>query len=60
MEIGEDIASVYGGECYDYKIIPEEEKVEFFCKEHGENFVSELTYQEIKEEYGLDLTQSKS
>lgn len=55
LEIGNDVASIWGGSCYDVQIEVEEEKVIFACIEHSEEFVTEMTFEELKEEYKLDL-----
>ena len=49
MEIGQDIASIYGGVCTNVKTYTK--SVEFMCNEHGEKFTSVMTYEEIKKDY---------
>jgi hypothetical protein len=51
IEIGNDVASLWGGSCYDFEIDRDYEAVAFFCVEHDEDFVTTMTFDEIKEEY---------
>jgi hypothetical protein len=56
QEIGNDLASLWGGSCYNFKINHKEKKVVFDCIEHGEKFATSLTFPEIKAQYGVDLS----
>lgn len=45
--IGRDIASLWGAECYDYTVDKVNQKVIFDCIEHGEKFVTEQAFNEF-------------
>ena len=55
LEIGTDVASLWGAECYDVEIDKKEKSVTFMCIEAGEEFVTEMSFDEIKEEYGYEV-----
>jgi len=55
-EIGKDVASVYGGEFISFSCSPHNKKVSFICIEHGEHFIAEMSFDDIKTEYDLDLS----
>jgi len=55
-EIGNEIASLWGGSCYSFKINRKEKEVVFNCIERGERFPTYLSFSEIKDEFGLDLS----
>ena len=55
LEIGNELALLYGGSCYECKVVKEENKVIFYCIEHGENFCMVLTFDELKKDYGISL-----
>ena len=55
LEIGNDVASTWGGYCKRANINAEERRVDFLCIEHGEEFLTSLTFDEIEEEYDLNL-----
>lgn len=48
-DIGENIASLWGGSCYDIKVKTREKIVEFYCVEHGEKFITECPFSELGE-----------
>ena len=54
-DIGNDIASLWGGSCYDYNIDWEKKEVDFYCIENGEDFVTTSSFEEIKEDYDFDV-----
>lgn len=54
-DIGNDIASLWGGSCYDYEIDWEKKEVTFLCMEHGEDFATSSSFEELKEEYNFDV-----
>lgn len=56
LEIGNELAMLYGGSCYDY--YKSGGKIIFKCIEHGEHFTTSMTVKELKEEYGIDITSS--
>lgn len=56
LEIGNDVASLWGASCYDFKINKAAQKVEFICIEAGEDFETDMSYEDIKEEYGFDIS----
>lgn len=53
LKIGGEEASLWGGYCKKAEINMDERKVDFLCNEHGEDFYTSLTFEEIKEKYGL-------
>lgn len=53
--IGNEIASLWGGSCYGYEIEKEERKVTFLCIEHGERFITELSFSELLQEHHFDV-----
>jgi hypothetical protein len=55
LQIGNELASLWGGSCYDYRISQKDKEVEFRCIEHGEKFVTSMSFSEIKEQHGIDL-----
>jgi len=54
-QIGQDVASVYGGEHLGTTYDPINQKASFSCIEHGEHFIAEMSFNDIKTEYDLDL-----
>jgi len=56
FEIGNEVASLWGGSCYNFKINRKSKEVVFDCIEHGEKFATSLSFSEIKKDYGLDLS----
>jgi hypothetical protein len=58
-QIGNEVASLWGGSCYDFQINQKEKKVVFDCIEHGEKFSTSLSFSEIKEQYGMDLSKQQ-
>lgn len=52
-EVGRDLASLWGGHCNSLTINREDKLVEFYCTEHGEDFVTSLTFDELEDEYDL-------
>lgn len=51
--VGEEVASGWGASCTGFKCYSD--SVEFQCIEHGEKFVTNLSYDDIKKEYGYCL-----
>lgn len=45
--IGNNIASLWGAQCYNYRIDRANQKVVFECIEHGERFVTEQAFNEF-------------
>ena len=58
-EIGNELASLWGGSCYNFTINQKEKQVVFACIEHGEKFSAVLPFSEIKRDYGLDLSKKQ-
>ena len=58
-EIGNEVASLWGGSCYDFKINQKDKEVVFDCIEHGEKFSTSLSFSEIKEQFGMDLSKQQ-
>jgi len=59
LKIGNDVASLWGGSCYNFKINQKEKEVVFDCIEHGERFSTSLSFSEIKEQFGMDLSKKQ-
>lgn len=53
--IGNELASLYGGSCYHFEVKASERKVIFYCIEYGEKFRMVLTFDELKNDYEIDL-----
>ena len=51
MEIGKDVAIIWGAECYDFEIDYDLKEVAFFCVEYGEDFTTTMSFDEIEEQY---------
>ena len=54
LKVGTEVASLWGAECYGYKIIKENEEIVFYCIEAGEKFTTSVTFQELKSDYGYE------
>ena len=54
LKVGTEVASLWGAECYDYKIVKENKEVIFYCIEAGEKFTTSVTFQELKSDYGYE------
>ena len=59
LKIGNNIAALWGGSCYNFEINRKEKEVVFDCIEHGEKFTTSLSFTEIKEQYGVDLSKKQ-
>ena len=55
LQIGNEIAQLWGGSCYGYEIDSANETVNFQCIEHGERFVTDISFEELKSEHGFDI-----
>lgn len=55
LDAGNDIASLWGGSCYDYSVDFDTKTVTFQCVEAGDFFKTESTFDELKEDYGIDV-----
>ena len=55
VNIGNDVASIWGGHCKSVSINTEDKKVTFLCSEYGEEFVTDMTFGEIEAEYGVKV-----
>lgn len=49
LKIGRNVASLWGGECYDVEVDNKNKKVVFLCVEHGEQFATELAFNELQQ-----------
>ena len=54
-EIGQEIASLWGAECYLVEIDTRKKVVIFSCIEFGERFIVKEPFEAIKTEYGYDV-----
>ena len=52
FEIGNSLASMWGGSCFTFEIDREDKEVMFRCVEHGEHFEVAMSFETIKDEYG--------
>ena len=48
-EIGNDIASLWGGSCYMVRVHNQDKRVDFYCIENGEKFVTDCAFSELSE-----------
>ena len=55
LAIGNDVASLWGGNCYDFEIDNDGKQVVFHCVEHGEFFVTTISFDELRAEYGCKI-----
>lgn len=55
LEIGNELASMWGGYCKGAKIQSDSKIVEFLCVEHDEEFLTSMTFDEIEDEYGIRI-----
>lgn len=55
MKVGDEVASLWGGICFDVKVLKSAKKVQFLCKEHGDIFCTELSFDALKKDYGYDI-----
>ena len=55
MEVGQEIASIWGGYCKDAEIDYENKEVNFLCSEHGEEFYTPLSFFELERDYGVQV-----
>ena len=55
LKIGTNVAMGWGGACYDVEVKPRKKEVVFECVENGEFFITTLTFEEILEEYKVDV-----
>ena len=51
---GIKIASIWGAEYISHEVKPNEAVVTFFCVEHGEKFYASVSFDDVREELGLD------
>lgn len=49
MEIGSEIASMYGGSCIGFEVLNKDKMVRFHCIEDGEEFYSDVEYADLHE-----------
>jgi len=56
FEIGNELAAIQGGSCYNVIAFQRDKKVKFYCVENDERFTFAFSFDEIKKHYGLDLT----
>ena len=55
LEIGNDVASLWGGYCKKAEIDMPGEKIDFLCVERGEEFYTSLSFAELHRDYNLNL-----
>lgn len=55
LEIGNDVASLWGGYCKKAEIDMPGEKVDFLCVERGEEFYTSLSFRELYNKYKIRL-----
>lgn len=55
LSIGNDVASLWGGSCYDFEVDKKGNQVVFHCVEHGEFFVTTMSFDEIQMEYNYKI-----
>ena len=52
LAYGTELASLYGGVCFNYLANKKQQTITYFCNEHGEDFSMTITYEELAEEGG--------
>lgn len=55
IDIGNEIASLWGGSCYSYEINEQDQTVIFNCVEHGELFYVVKNFKDIRNEYHKEI-----
>ena len=55
LEIGNELASIWGAVCKNIYINNADKSVVFQCIENGEYFETKISFEELEEEYGYDL-----
>ena len=55
LNIGREIASIWGASCYDFEVDKDESQVVFYCREHGEEFVTTLSFDELLKDYNYKV-----
>ena len=60
LNIGAEVASLWGGCCRDYEVDYETNRVIFSCIEAGEEFLAELTFDELKDEYNYEIPKEEN
>ena len=53
LEIGDDLAMIRGGHCYDYTMKREEKLIVFNCKERNKEFTITMNFREIESIWGI-------
>ena len=49
MQIGEEVASLWGAFCLKYEIDKEKREVNFICNEHGEFFETSISFNKLSD-----------
>lgn len=60
LEIGSIIASTWGGFCISYEIDYEKQEIFFTCYEHGEEFYTSISFEDLKKEYDIEFVKSST
>ena len=55
LEIGNELAAIWGAVCRNVHINKDDKNVIFECVENGEPFETQISFEELEEEYGYDL-----
>ena len=55
LEVGNKVARGWGGVCYDFETFPRKKIVRFHCKEHGEDFITDVSYEDILRNYKCNI-----
>ena len=55
LEIGNELATIWGAVCKNVCINNVEKSVVFQCIENGEYFETKISFEELEDEYGYDL-----
>lgn len=53
IEIGDDMAMLSKGHCYDCAIMKKERMVIFYCRNNEKHFVESLSFREIESIHGI-------
>ena len=55
VNIGNEVASIWGGYCKRAEIDMQGQKVNFLCVERGEEFYTSLSFDELHRDYNLNI-----
>lgn len=60
LEIGTITASNWGGVCISYEFDYKKQEIFFLCNEHGEEFYTSISFEELKNDYNIEVVENSS